>query len=146
MSKQPKQTKQKTSNLPLIISGIVIIVAVAAFVFTRPGAPAVDLEGILENIDPAAYQAQFDDAPHILIDVRTPQEFASGHIPGAINISVETLADRLSEIPEGQPVVVYCRSGNRSASAAQILAGAGYTDIYDLGGIIEWTAAGLPVQ
>lgn len=103
---------------------------------------------VIQTISPAAYQAQFITAsvPHLLLDVRTPEEFATGHIQGAVNISVESLAGRLSEIPTGQPVVVYCRSGNRSAQASQILAQAGYTGIYDLGGLIDWTAQGFPVE
>lgn len=98
-----------------------------------------------QRIDPQAYVAQFSDAPHFLLDVRTPQEFAGGHIEGAANIAVETLQAHLSEIPRDQPIVLYCRSGNRSAQAAQILEAAGFTGIYDLGGIVSWQQAGLPV-
>lgn len=99
-------------------------------------------------LSPQQYVADFaqTDQPHLLIDVRTPQEFADGHIPGAVNIPVDALASRLAEVPQGQPVVVYCRSGNRSATASQILAGAGYTSIYDMGAIFDWQAAGLPLQ
>ena len=98
------------------------------------------------KITPAQYEQQFANAssPYVLIDVRTPDEFASGHIAGAINISVQTLPDRLSEVPHDKPIVVYCHSGNRSAQAAVILSNAGYTNIFDLGGILAWTAAGLP--
>ncbi len=101
-----------------------------------------------QNISPAGYQDQFgvNSGDHLLLDVRTPQEFNSGHIPGAENIAVQELASRLSEVPQGQPVVIYCRSGNRSAQASQILYSAGYGDVYDLGGIIDWQAAGLPIQ
>lgn len=98
-------------------------------------------------ISPAQYTSQFveDSAPHLLVDVRTPAEFASGHLPGAINIPVETITRRLNEIPMDQPVVVYCRSGNRSASAATHLRQAGHTQVLDLGGISNWEAAGYPV-
>jgi len=100
-----------------------------------------------QRITPLEYQNQFGDGtPHLLIDVRTPEEFASGHIQNAINISVETLQARLDEVPGGTPVVVYCRSGNRSASAAQILIENGYQQVYDLGGIKDWVALGLPIQ
>ncbi len=98
-----------------------------------------------QRIDPQTYTAQFADTPHFLLDVRTPAEFAGGHITGAANIAVETLQEHLGEIPRDQPIVLYCRSGNRSAQAAQLLAAAGFTDIYDLGGIIAWQQAGLPV-
>ncbi len=99
------------------------------------------------KITPADYQAQFGaGADHLLLDVRTPEEFNSGHIPGAVNISVDQLAQRLSEVPQDKPVVLYCRSGNRSNQAAQILDQAGYTQIYDLGGIITWQQQGYPVE
>ncbi len=99
------------------------------------------------KIAPADYQAKFGaNVDHVLLDVRTPQEFASGHIPGAINISIDELTGRLSEVPQDKPVVLYCRSGNRSNQAAQILDRAGYTQIYDLGGIINWVQQGYPIQ
>lgn len=99
------------------------------------------------KITPAEYQARFGaNADHVLIDVRTPEEFAAGHIPGAVNISVDQLAQRLNEIPKDKPVVLYCRSGNRSNQAAQILERAGYTQIYDLGGLITWVQQGYPIR
>ncbi|HAJ38754.1 MAG TPA: rhodanese-like domain-containing protein [Chloroflexi bacterium] len=99
------------------------------------------------KITPADYQAQFGaGVDHLLLDVRTPEEFNSGHIPGAVNISVDQLAQRLSEVPQDKPVVLYCRSGNRSNQAAQILDRAGYTQIYDLGGIVTWQQQGYPVE
>ncbi|MFP4323568.1 MAG: rhodanese-like domain-containing protein [Anaerolineales bacterium] len=101
-----------------------------------------------QRISPAAYQEEFglNADNHLLLDVRTPEEFNSGHIPGAENIAVQELARRLNEVPADQPIIIYCRSGNRSAQAAQILYSAGYGDVYDMGGIIDWQAAGLPVQ
>ena len=103
---------------------------------------------VSQQIAPAEYQSQFvaDNASHLLVDVRTPAEFDSGHIQGAINIPVESLASRLSEVPGDEPIVVYCRSGNRSAQASRILEDAGYNDIYDLGGVIDWTAAGFTLE
>ncbi|MCC6801994.1 MAG: rhodanese-like domain-containing protein [Anaerolineae bacterium] len=96
----------------------------------------------------AQYQSQFaaTDATYLLLDVRTPDEYSSGHIHDAVNIPVEELASRLSEVPKGEPLVVYCRSGRRSAEAVQILSQAGYTNIYDLGGLNDWTAQGFPVE
>ena len=97
-------------------------------------------------ISPADYVSQFEvTGDHLLIDVRTAEEFASGHIEGAVNIPVEEIAGRLDEIPIDVPVVVYCRSGNRSATASGILTEAGYSQVNDLGGIQEWTTQGLPV-
>lgn len=71
-----------------------------------------------------------------LVDVRTPEEFAMGHVAGAKNIPVQELAARYREIPKGQ-VVLYCRSGARSASAAQLLTAKGY-DVLDIGPMTAW--------
>lgn len=74
----------------------------------------------------------------LLLDVRTPGEFAPNHIKGAKNIPVQSLASRLSELPDkSKPIVVYCQSGMRSSSAASLLSKQGYT-AHDLGGIGNW--------
>lgn len=96
-------------------------------------------------MSPQDYQATYADSDHFLLDVRTPEEFAEEHIAGAVNVSLQTLPQRLSEIPTDKPVIVYCRSGNRSAEAMSVLRQAGYTAISDMGGIIAWKNAGLPV-
>lgn len=148
MSKKSTQTQkqsQKSQNaLYLLIVAVIAVIAglllISSTTNTEPG--------VIQKIAPAEYQQQFSaaNANHVLLDVRTPEEFNSGHIPGAVNISVETLAARLSELPADKTIVVYCRSGNRSATAAQILAEAGYSSIYDLGGINTWAAQGLPIE
>lgn len=100
------------------------------------------------TISAEQYQQDYVAAkkPHMLIDVRTPEEFRSGHIPGAINIDVQVLMSKLNKVPQDKTVVLYCRSGNRSASAAGMLKRAGYTDVLDLGGIGAWVRAGFPVK
>jgi rhodanese-related sulfurtransferase len=74
------------------------------------------------------------EAGATVLDVRTPQEFRGGAYPGAKNIPVQELASRLEEVPKGKPVVVYCASGMRSASAARVLAQAGF-DVVNAGGL-----------
>jgi rhodanese-related sulfurtransferase len=74
-----------------------------------------------------------------LVDVRTPAEHKAGHIDGSINVPVQELARRVSELGDkSKPVVVYCASGVRSASAAGILRRAGFTEVHDLGSIARW--------
>ena len=72
-----------------------------------------------------------------LVDVRTPGEFAAGHVEGAVNIPISELEGRVSEIPEEAPVVVYCLSGGRSARAARLLESRGY-EVHDLGAMSNW--------
>ncbi len=100
------------------------------------------------RLTPTAYQKEFIAAAqdHILIDVRTAEEFAGGHIKGAVNIPLQKLAQQLRQVPKTKPVVLYCRSGARSANAAQLLRKAEYPQIYDLGGIMSWQSQGLPVE
>jgi phage shock protein E len=79
------------------------------------------------------------DGGALLLDVRTPEEFASGHVGGAVNIPVQVLGQRLAEVgSKDREVVVYCKSGGRSARAATELRQAGYK-VHDLGGIGNWT-------
>ena len=74
-----------------------------------------------------------------LIDVRSRDEFAAGHIADAINVPVEELDRRLAELgPRERPVVLYCRSGRRSAQAARTLADAGFTAVHDIGAMSNW--------
>ena len=82
-----------------------------------------------------------------VIDVRTPEEFAAGHIAGAQNIDfyASDFADRIGALDQGTSYVVYCHTGNRSGQATALMADAGFTSVTDVdGGIEAWTAAGLP--
>jgi rhodanese-related sulfurtransferase len=85
----------------------------------------------------------------VVLDVRTPEEFAESHLPGAININVEGAGfeDAVGELDEDAPVFVYCRTGSRSANAIKIMQDLGFTELYDLdGGIVDWIHAGLPTE
>ncbi|MEQ1502472.1 MAG: rhodanese-like domain-containing protein [Myxococcota bacterium] len=73
-------------------------------------------------------------AGSLVVDVRTTDEFASGHVGGAINVPVQGIGSRLGELgPKDRPIVVYCRSGGRSAQAAAILRSAGWAEVIDVG-------------
>jgi hydroxyacylglutathione hydrolase len=73
-----------------------------------------------------------------LIDVRTPGEFASGHIPTAENIEYQIIHFALADLQRDRPVVVYCRTGSRSAQATRLLRQAGFTTVVDFGGVNRW--------
>ncbi len=77
---------------------------------------------------------------YVLLDVRTEQEYAEGHIPGALLIPNTELSEKAADLlpDKEQTILVYCRSGRRSAEAARTLADMGYTQVYDFGGIIDW--------
>ena len=82
-----------------------------------------------------------EEKEYIILDVRTPEEYKSKHIPGAINIPNETIGtEEVPELPDKeQLIMIYCRSGNRSKQAADKLAAQGYTNIVEFGGINDWT-------
>mgnify|MGYP003313273479 FL=1 len=81
-----------------------------------------------------------EENDYIILDVRTPEEFAEKHIPDAINIPNETIGtEEIPELPDKeQLILVYCRSGNRSKQASEKLVRLGYTNIVEFGGINDW--------
>jgi rhodanese-related sulfurtransferase len=94
----------------------------------------------------AAFEA---GTPPLLLDVRTPEEYASGHVPGARNVPIDTLSSQLDELAasRGEPVVVYCERGPRASKAADALTAAGFTSVRRLAGsMAAWREAGLPVE
>lgn len=91
-----------------------------------------------EGFTPGAEAKALVKAGAVLVDVRTPDEFAAKHIDGAINIPVDELEARKAELPKDKDVVVYCRSGARSARAKSLLAGAGFTKVHNLGPMSAW--------
>jgi phage shock protein E len=102
----------------------------------------------VERVDAARFSEVVATSGTQVLDVRTPAEFAAGHLEGAVNIDVEdpSFASRIATLDDGATYAVYCRSGNRSQSAVAQMADAGIGSIYELqGGINEWAAAGLPI-
>lgn len=87
-----------------------------------------------------AVKLMAEEADYIILDVRRADEFAAGHIPGAINVANESIGtDEIPELPDkDQLILVYCRSGNRSKQASQKLVNLGYTNIVEFGGINDW--------
>jgi len=81
----------------------------------------------------------------VIIDVRTPEEFASEHLPNAINInfSSPTFRDELNKRDKNKTYLIYCRSGNRSAQALAVMKELDFKKVYDAGGISEWINAGF---
>ncbi|MEM9692011.1 MAG: rhodanese-like domain-containing protein [Myxococcota bacterium] len=96
----------------------------------------------LPDEDPALAQKLVEDGA-LLLDVRSPEEFAASHIKGANNVPIEDLAQDVSGVKKlasdpNRPIVVYCMSGGRAGRAKKVLTEAGYTQVTNLGGLSDW--------
>lgn len=107
-----------------------------------------DLVGKIDRITAVALSEQLATAAApIVVDVRSEKEWAAGHISGSVNIPLNHLRDRATELARGRSVVVHCEGGYRSAIAASVLAQAGRPDVLDMvGGFKAWAASKLPMQ
>jgi rhodanese-related sulfurtransferase len=100
----------------------------------------VSQEALLER------QKKGDDST-VVLDVRSPEEYAAGHVPGAVNIPYDQVASRIAEVPKDKDVLLYCKTGRRAGIAAEVLAGQGYTRLQHLeGDIVAWVGKGRPVE
>lgn len=126
----------------LAAAALTILSSMPARESSRPasGDTAAVSAGIQRYADPAELAALIETGSpeHVLVDVRTPAEYSGGFIPTAVNIPVDSIAADPPDVPKDQLVIVYCRSGNRSSSAAGILRDLGYTRVVDFGGIMRW--------
>lgn len=100
------------------------------------------------NLNVSEFSQKITEPDVIILDVRTPEEFASGHIEGALNIDFNggDFANEITRLNPSENYAIYCRSGSRSGQAASIMHKAGFHDVSNLnGGVIDWTNAGLPL-
>ncbi|MEZ4726463.1 MAG: rhodanese-like domain-containing protein [Caldilineaceae bacterium] len=104
--------------------------------------------GATAQLTASEYKSRFVDSntPHLLVDVRSPAEFADGHLAGARNIPLQEIEQRLRELPKEKEIVLYCRSGNRSGMALRMLQSAGYQNVYNAGSLNELARQGLQVN
>ena len=110
----------------------------------RAPAPQVALPAMSQA---ALLEHQAKHADHLFVlDVRSPEEFREGHVPGAVNVPYDQITARIAEVPKDKDVVLYCRSGRRAGIAADVLAANGYTRLSHLeGDMPAWIAQGRPV-
>jgi len=90
-----------------------------------------------------------DQADAIVLDVRTPEEYADARIAGAINVDyyASDFKDQVDELDKDATYILYCRSGNRSEDANRIMRDLGFAEVYEVdGGIVAWDGAGLPIE
>jgi rhodanese-related sulfurtransferase len=100
------------------------------------------------NLNVSEFSQKITEPGVIVLDVRTPEEFASGHIEGALNIDFNSgnFANEITRLNPSDTYAVYCRSGSRSGQATSIMHKAGFHDVSNLnGGVIDWTNDGLPL-
>ena len=100
------------------------------------------------DLNVSEFSQKINEPDVIILDVRTPEEFASGHIEGALNIDFNSgdFANEITRLNPSETYAIYCRSGSRSGQAASIMHKAGFHDVSNLnGGVIDWTDAGLPL-
>ena len=101
------------------------------------------------DISPDELLARLAGGDTLILDVRTPEEFAGGHVPGAVNIPYDQVPSRLAELDahRGDDIVIYCEKGWRAGKAAEALRGAGFPNLLHLtGDMSEWRAAGRPTS
>ena len=130
--------KKKTK---ILIAGIVVgVIAAAVGIKQHVTADQEGAEYTSITMEDAKEIFQ-EKGDYLTVDVRRADEFAEGHIPGAINIANEDIvSSEPAELPDKDQVIyVYCRSGNRSKQASEKLAAMGYTNIVEFGGILDWT-------
>lgn len=124
--------------------GLSVIAAVAALILSACGGGG----GAVTRVDATAFADTIATPGTVVLDVRTPDEFASGHIEGAVNIDVEGGAFEagIADLDRNATYAVYCRSGNRSQVAVAMMEDAGFTSIVELeSGIGGWVGAGYPI-
>jgi rhodanese-related sulfurtransferase len=120
--------------------------SVPAAAVPAPSAPAPQV-ALPAMSQAALLEHQAKHADHLFVlDVRSPEEFREGHVPGALNVPYDQIAARIAEVPKDKDVVLYCRSGRRAGIAADVLAANGYTRLSHLeGDMPAWISQGRPV-
>jgi len=143
MSRQASRTAKKKSTLWIWIAGLAVA-ALAIFGAISAMSPAADKVGLPREVS-VTKAAQLRDSGAFILDVREPDEWNAGHIPGATLIPLGELAGRVDELPRDQQIVVVCRSGNRSQQGRDILLDAGFQEVASMsGGMNDWISQGLP--
>ena len=122
------------------LAGLIVTLVASTAIAADAPLPVVTQEAFLATL-------KADAKALFVLDVRTPEEYAAGYVPDAVNIPHDQLASRIAEVPKDREVVIYCRSGRRAEIAGQVLAGQGYTKLEHLqGDMLGWQEAKRPVD
>jgi rhodanese-related sulfurtransferase len=144
-AKKPAKKGLLGNPLALVLIGLVLVgvVVVGVFLLNRQPATANTLPETI-TVEEAYEKYQ---AGTFVLDVRTQEEWDEYHAPDTTHIPLDELESRLNELPQGEEVVVICRSGNRSQQGRDILLDNGFTAVTSVdGGLKEWSAAGYPIE
>lgn len=139
-----KKTKKNQQQLWIVLA-IAAIAIIALFIASQSTTPAT-INALPAEINTGLAYEKYEEGA-FLLDVRTPEEWAEYHVPGATLITLDQLEARVSEVPFDQEVIIICRSGNRSQVGRDILLAAGHRSVTSIaGGIKGWDAAGYPTE
>jgi rhodanese-related sulfurtransferase len=137
-------TRMNRKKLLVLTLGIIIAVSAVIIYYTQTQLPSTTISYGDVTVEEAKSLIE-SNSSLLIIDVRTREEYDSGHIEGAILIPVNELEDRLDELSKEEELLIYCRTGNRSSNSVNILNANGYTKIFHLkDGITAWIQAGYP--
>ncbi len=148
--KSSRTTSHRRSGLaallrrPQVQIGILAVVAVIIFLIALAGGGQSGSGDLPASVSVDEAYQMYQDGMFVL-DVRTPEEWNEFHIPNTTLIPLEELPSRLGELPSGQPVLVVCRSGNRSQAGRDILLQAGFEAASMDGGVRDWNERGYPI-
>jgi rhodanese-related sulfurtransferase len=146
MNKNKAKTATKKS-IPkwiwiVLVPVLILLVAGIVISFQSTNSPATSMPSEISVTE----ASQKRDIGAFILDVRELSEWTAFHIPGATLIPLGELPNRLNEVPKDRPVVVVCRTGNRSATGRDILKNAGLTNVTSMaGGVTQWQSQGLPI-
>lgn len=132
---------KKTLIFILCITALVFFTSCSSPKQQTENPPSSENTTLYTKITPEEAKNIMDNEDNVIIlDVRTQEEFDSGHIEGAILLPYDQISEKASEVlpDKNQTILVYCRSGNRSKTASETLISMEYTKVYDFGGIIDW--------
>lgn len=136
-------------NIPILMTTAVLLCAQMVVAQAPDSKAKKPLAGTTKRVDVNEFEKLWNAKTNVVLDVRTPKEFASGHIPGAINIDIKNpnFQQQIAKLKKDQPYLVHCGAGVRSARACEEMSRAGFTNLVDLApGFKAWEKAGKPVE
>jgi rhodanese-related sulfurtransferase len=144
----------RASIVPLLLIATTTALAAAPSPPGSPAAPAAAAPAVVSAVRPVTADAllarqRAKDPALVVLDVRTPEEYAAGHVPGAVNVPHDQVEARIAELAplRDKDVVVYCRSGKRAGMALGVLEKAGFRKLGHLEGDMNaWSEAGRPIE